>query len=286
MKRLSAVFLQRLAARVSKRIIAVLTVITLTAAGCLVLMDPAAAATSSNTLRVGHGIGVGSQLRSPNGAYRLIPQGDGNLVLYAGSRAIWATGTRGAAASLQLNPDHNLVLYTNHRPVWTASTVGSGASVLNLANNGVLNLYASQGLVWTPGYGNACNANASGPHIYVSIAQQLTRVCAGHNQLLITAVTTGASAYGDGTPTGTFRVNNKVRNTTLYPAGGGVYPVKYWLPYSGNTYGFHDASWQTMPFGSPQYPTGGSHGCVHVPLTVMAWLFAWAPVGTLVTVSS
>jgi L,D-transpeptidase catalytic domain len=271
---------------VIKRIGAFLTMLALVAAGCLLAMSPAGAAgTSANTLRVGHGLAVGSQLRSPNGKFRFIPQGDGNLVLYSGNRALWASGTKGAAASLQLNPDHNLVLYTNHRPAWTASTVGSGATVLSLTNTGFLGLYAAQGLVWSPGYGNGCGANRSGPHIYVSITQQLGRICSAGNQLLITALTTGAAAYGDGTPTGTWRVDNKVRNTRLFPSDGGSYAVQYWLPYVGNEYGFHDSSWQTMPYGSQQYTTGGSHGCVHLPLAVMAWVFNWAPIGTLVTVS-
>jgi hypothetical protein len=246
---------------------------------------PATAANAtSNTLRVGNAISGRSELHSPNGHFRLVAQGDGNLVLYAGTKALWATGTRGRSATLQLNPDGNLVLYTDHRPAWTASTVGSGATYLTLADTGGLGLYASQGLVWSPGYGNGCAANASGPHIFVSISQQQGRVCSGGNQLLITPLTTGASALGDGTPTGTWRINHKIRDTKLFPSDGGVYRVKYWLPYSGNVYGFHDSNWQTIPYGSQQYKTLGSHGCIHLPLPVMAWIFAWAPVGTQVTV--
>jgi len=48
--------------------------------------------------------------------------------------------------------------------------------------------------------------------------------------------------------------------------------VKYWIPYDG-VYGFHDSSWQTFPYGSQQYRTDGSHGCVHFPLTVMSWIY-------------
>ena len=55
-------------------------------------------------------------------------------------------------------------------------------------------------------------------------------MCEGHSQVLVTPVTTGASNLGDGTPTGTWRVYAKVSPTTLYPAGGGAYPVKYWMP--------------------------------------------------------
>jgi lipoprotein-anchoring transpeptidase ErfK/SrfK len=57
------------------------------------------------------------------------------------------------------------------------------------------------------------------------------------------------------------------------------------MPFYG-AYGFHDASWQTFPYGSPLYTTQGSHGCVHVPVAVLGTLFNWAPIGTLVTIQS
>jgi lipoprotein-anchoring transpeptidase ErfK/SrfK len=46
----------------------------------------------------------------------------------------------------------------------------------------------------------------------------------------------------------------------------------------------HDAPWQTFPFGSPQYATSGSEGCVRLPEKEMAWVYGWAPIGTTVTV--
>jgi lipoprotein-anchoring transpeptidase ErfK/SrfK len=97
-------------------------------------------------------------------------------------------------------------------------------------------------------------------------------------------VTSGATAVGDGTPTGSWTIYAKVRDTHLYPAGGGVYYVHYWMPYSG-PYGLHDAPWQTFAYGSALYRTQGSHGCIHLPEATMKWFYAWAPVGTRVTVS-
>jgi lipoprotein-anchoring transpeptidase ErfK/SrfK len=55
------------------------------------------------------------------------------------------------------------------------------------------------------------------------------------------------------------------------------------MPFDG-PYGFHDAPWQTFPFGSPDYATQGSHGCVHLPENEAAWVYNWAPVGTTVTI--
>lgn len=128
-------------------------------------------------------------------------------------------------------------------------------------------------------------------HLYVSISQQYLWACTGPVLLLGTSVTTGASALRnvhDATPTGTWRIYNKVRNTVLAgrDANGSWYDhVKYWMPFWLG-YGFHDASWQTFPYGSSLYKTKGSHGCVHVPLSALATIFNWAPIGTLVTIRS
>lgn len=139
---------------------------------------------------------------------------------------------------------------------------------------------------------SACVGTPAGvKHIYVSIDQQHLWACTGEVLLTETAVTTGASALTnvhDATPSGTFRVTNKVRNTVLagHDVNGAWHDdVAYWMPFSGGD-GFHDAPWQTFPLGSPLYKTQGSHGCVHIPVEVIAALFDWAPIGTLVTVRS
>jgi lipoprotein-anchoring transpeptidase ErfK/SrfK len=41
-----------------------------------------------------------------------------------------------------------------------------------------------------------------------------------------------------------------------------------------------------MAYGSPGYTDNGSHGCVHLPAAAMAWLYAWAPVGTTVSIDA
>jgi hypothetical protein len=138
----------------------------------------------------------------------------------------------------------------------------------------------------------ACADTPAGvDHIYVSISQQTLWACTGPTLFAATYVTTGASALTnvhDATPVGTFHIFRKVRNTVLsgHDANGSWRdPVAYWMPFYG-AYGFHDASWQTFPFGSSLYTTQGSHGCVHVPADVLGSLFAWAPIGTTVTIQA
>lgn len=138
----------------------------------------------------------------------------------------------------------------------------------------------------------SCSQNGAGKLLLVSITQQHLWACDGSSLANETAVTTGATqapnGVDDATPTGTWHIYSKQTNRTLKGCdANGCWndPVAYWMPFDGAV-GFHDASWQTFPFGSSQYQTDGSHGCVHLPLDFIAWLYAWAPVGTTVTIKS
>ena len=104
--------------------------------------------------------------------------------------------------------------------------------------------------------------------------------------MLDTPITSGAvsvASYYE-TPTGSFHIQTRERDTTLYPLAGGAYPVKYWVTFDAPLFGFHDSSWQTIPYGSAKYRTEGSHGCVHVPLRAMQFLYGWARVGAAVVI--
>ena len=118
----------------------------------------------------------------------------------------------------------------------------------------------------------------------VSIASQHAWMCAGKSLAYSSAVTTGMSATGHATPTGTFEIQGNVTNTTLRGSDYAVH-VDYWIQFNGDI-GFHDASWQTMAFGSPGYTTLGSRGCVHMPLKTIAWLHKWVQIGKTVVVVS
>jgi hypothetical protein len=57
------------------------------------------------------------------------------------------------------------------------------------------------------------------------------------------------------------------------------------VPFSGTEYGFHDASWQRFPLGSSAYRRQGSHGCVHLSLSAMRFLYTWGATGTAVHIT-
>jgi lipoprotein-anchoring transpeptidase ErfK/SrfK len=232
----------------------------------------------------GHVLPSGGTLVSPNHRFRAyVIRSSGRLVILdAKNHWHWRTPATRRGAHLSVGTDGSLALRTNRR-LWTASTTGSGRhNVLRLSNSGELQLTAGTLSVWTDRSGNGC-AGAHGRTFVVDLSRQRAWVCSGALQQRTTFITSGATARGDGTPTGTWHIQAKSRNTTLYPADGGAYHVHYWMPYDG-AYGIHDSPWQHFAYGSAAYRTKGSHGCVHVPGAMMAWLYHWAKIGTTVHV--
>lgn len=133
---------------------------------------------------------------------------------------------------------------------------------------------------------NHCLGNTSAQLVLVDIGAQHAWFCAGTRAVYNTAVTTGMDKPDTQTPLGRFHIQSKNTDTTLVPSTGVPYPVKYWIPFQAPLYGFHDSSWQHFPYGSPQYRTAGSHGCVHMPLAAMRYLYRWAHIGAAVDISA
>ncbi|MCD2255952.1 L,D-transpeptidase/peptidoglycan binding protein [Lactobacillus sp. CC-MHH1034] len=103
--------------------------------------------------------------------------------------------------------------------------------------------------------------------------------------IISTDVVTGKP--GQDTPSGTFVVWNKVRNTQLKGKNddGSDYssPVSYWMPVDYTGVGLHDSPWQPT-YGGDWYKAHGSHGCVNTPPSVMAQVFADVPLNTPVII--
>ena len=88
---------------------------------------------------------------------------------------------------------------------------------------------------------------------------------------LETNVVTGNPTKGNGTPTGTDRIWSRERDRYLT---GETYrsKVSYWAPINWSGVGLHDASWRST-FGGNIYKSGGSHGCINIPVPVMKNLY-------------
>ncbi|HEY6887201.1 MAG TPA: hypothetical protein VI300_05450 [Solirubrobacter sp.] len=92
-------------------------------------------------------LNAGEYLRSSDGHYRLVMQGDGNLVEYdAAGVALWSSATAdnpGAWAGIQ--GDGNLVVYTSaNRALWSSGTDGHVGAFLALQPDANLVVYSAQ----------------------------------------------------------------------------------------------------------------------------------------------
>lgn len=106
---------------------------------------------------------VGSALVSPNGRYHLEIQGDGNVVVYDNSSAIWATGTNGSGIrGFDVQSDGNLVIYraSDGAAIWASNTAGRSPRNLAMQDDGNLVLYATDGsAIWaSKGFSGALGA--------------------------------------------------------------------------------------------------------------------------------
>lgn len=103
-----------------------------------------------DTLTEGQKLEPGQSLTSPNGAYTLTLQDDGNLVLAARGQAVWATGTNGQRVMrAEVQTDGNFVLYTPDKPVWATGTKGKKNVRLVLQDDRNLVLYSGGGAAWS-----------------------------------------------------------------------------------------------------------------------------------------
>jgi lipoprotein-anchoring transpeptidase ErfK/SrfK len=122
--------------------------------------------------------------------------------------------------------------------------------------------------------------------VLVSVAKQHAWMCAGSRTVDSTAVTTGIVGQDTSTPIGTYQIQGRNMDTTLTLNTGAAYAVKYWIPFDAPLFGFHDSSWQNFPYGSARYRTEGSHGCAHLPLSAMKFLYDWVQIGATVTINA
>jgi nucleoid-associated protein YgaU len=105
-----------------------------------------------DTLRTGEQLGHGQSLE--NGAYRLVLQPDGNLVLEESGAAVWASGTDGSGVTKAvLQPDGNFVLYSDDGNAhWASQTGGRDADRLTLQADRNVVLYGKDGAaLWSSG---------------------------------------------------------------------------------------------------------------------------------------
>lgn len=111
-------------------------------------------------------------------------------------------------------------------------------------------------------------------YLKVYISKQKLEYYVNKKLVFSTPITSGRN---NNTKTGNFKILTKARNTELVGEDY-VSFVQYWMGYGGG-YGLHDASWRSR-FGTQDYKTNGSHGCINLPTNAAKKLYSMIEIGT------
>lgn len=123
-------------------------------------------------------------------------------------------------------------------------------------------------------------------YIEVDLSAQYMWYIVDGNVAFQTDVVTGLPTPDRATPAGVYSILYTERNATLVgekdpKTGEPIYrtPVSYWMPFTYQGHGFHDATWQPG-FGGNLYQSIGSHGCVNMSYNDAGTLFGMISAGT------
>lgn len=117
-------------------------------------VDAGVPVASSVLLASGESLAPGASKPSLGGAFTLLNQLDGNLVLYrTGGVPVWATNTQGTPGVTAMQGDGNLVVYDRDgQPRFHTGTNGNPGAVLHVDPNGRLLILATNGReLWSSG---------------------------------------------------------------------------------------------------------------------------------------
>jgi hypothetical protein len=125
---------------------------------CQAAPNPAPAPTPTpgcGRLSGGQSLGVNQSVTSCDGRFVLVMQGDGNLVLYQGSRALWATMTQGRGGAVAaMQGDGNFVVYTaGGSALWHTFTYRYPGAWLAVQNDGNVVIYSGTTPRWATNTG-------------------------------------------------------------------------------------------------------------------------------------
>ena len=140
-------------------------------------------------------------------------------------------------------------------------------------------------------FSEASNLADSGTYVEVDKLNQHVFVYVNHQLVVDMPCVTGqVTDPVTDTPEGLFKILDMKRDIHLLnwnADGSEAYDsfVKYWMQFTFESDGFHDASWR-VKFGGDDYKTIGSHGCVNLPEEAAAIMYANVYVGMPVVVFS
>jgi len=219
------------------------------------------------------------------------------------------TGTTTYWANVRTGPSTSNSIVTAYAP-GTNITVYATVSG-QVVWGGISNWYRISSLSSSPRYiysglvsattstsGGSPSPTATGKEIIVSLSREWMWAYQNGAEVYNSPVMTGRPALA--TPTGTYHVFLKLHPTTFtspWPVGSPYwYPptfINYALEWRAGGFFLHDSWWHSV-YGpgtngwhyDPKFGwQWGTHGCIAMPLNAAAWLYNWAPIGTLVQVN-
>jgi LysM repeat protein len=123
--------------------------------------------------------------------------------------------------------------------------------------------------------GGSVVSGGAGKWIEVDLSSQTLLARQGNAVVRRMVVSTGTSRYP--TPTGRFRIQTKYPSVTMSGPGYYLRGVPHTM-FFYRGYAIHGTYWHNN-FGRPM-----SHGCINLKRADAAWLYQWAPKGTLVVI--
>ena len=122
------------------------------------------------------------------------------------------------------------------------------------------------------GYDAVKNNGIGDTYAEVSIAKQRIWIYKNGKLVVTTNVVTGNQSTHHDTSPGVWYILYKQTPAVLTGRENGKItyqtPVNYWVPFTNDGQGFHDANWRSN-WGGNIYRSNGSHGCVNTPPSVM-----------------
>lgn len=119
-------------------------------------------------------------------------------------------------------------------------------------------------------------------YVHVDLDAQVVTLYVNGEAIASDSITSGCVAAGHATPSGTYYIYSKTRNTILRGADYACF-VNFWMPFNGGI-GLHDAPWKSS-FGGTDYFFGGSHGCINMPYHLAQTVYEHVSAGTKVVVT-
>ena len=127
---------------------------------------------------------------------------------------------------------------------------------------------------------NAYGDSVGGTYVEISINQQHMWYYKNGKLVVETDVVTGNYGTSD-TPKGAYSIIYKASPATLMENSH----VTFWLPFTSDGCGIHDASWRSSwEYGGTRYKGHGSHGCVNTPYNAAKKIYNNISSGTRVVV--